>query len=120
MYILISSSDFTNFHHCIYYINLLGPSGIFSFFFLLIYFSKYFTLICGHATWITENYQQIIILTTTLCNKTFKPIIIYHLKLVTVLYFYNYNLGFSICHQDIKLPFWLALHQKKVKKKLIV
>lgn len=34
-----------------------------------------FTLICGHATWTTENYQQI--------NKTFKPTIMYNLSEIT-------------------------------------
>lgn len=78
-----------------------GPSGIFSCFFLVIYFIIDFTLICRHATWTTENYQHInnIIKKTT---RKHKPIIICSLKLVTI---DNYNLGFSICHQAIKLPY---------------
>lgn len=56
-------------------IDMLGPSGIFSYFFLVIYCIMAFTLICGHATWTTESYQQI--------NKTFKPTIMYNLSEIT-------------------------------------
>ena len=74
-------------------------------FFLAVYFIMDFTLICRHATWTTENYQQI-----NNNNKMFQPIIIYSLKLVTI---DNYNLGFSVRHQAIKFTFLTGTSKEK-------